>query len=172
MKTLIALLLLSLSVFAEEECDDFRLIDQELLHLDQHFSWNAASTANIASAPCKTKSLPTNDQMNAVFKRPGSTAADVQGVQLENESPELIRAFSELMTARSYTGGRTDSSNKVHAQEQFAINPSCRKVVCAVEKIWGRGLGRKILYLKLAHGFNASEYSTVGSKSFYRGRIK
>lgn len=122
-------------------------------------NWWAASSEQIQSRKCK-EAIPTLNEIEDDINARSNTKAEAHikalNVEFENESPELVEAFKKLLTKEDIFG-KIKSFEDV--QKNLAINPGCKKVKCAVEKIFGKELGNKILYLNLKYGFNSSEYA-------------
>lgn len=116
----------------------------------------SASQQDWQAAPCKNIEAPSLTDIEIYIQEEaggGSRKRVVGGVNFNGESKRLLKAFKQL------------AANK-NLQQMYAINPGCDKVMCAVEKIWGRELGLKILYMKLKHGFNGSEYAFSDTSRF------
>jgi hypothetical protein len=79
--------------------------------------------------------------------------ATISGVEFESESPNLLWAFRELVTGTAFNSTDTGA---VNLQEIYEINPHCYDVICATEKIFGDGIGIRVLYLQAVHDLNAS----------------
>jgi hypothetical protein len=54
--------------------------------------------------------------------------------------------------------GRSEGPEQ-NFQASHRINPACEKVLCAMEKIWGAGAAYMMLYIRLRHNFNVSEFA-------------
>lgn len=90
----------------------------------------------------------------------------IHQVDLENESTENLKAFEDLTTMYNSFGSVPWPEKQVPIQEKFQLNPECKKVKCAVEKIWGKELGTKILYMYFKYGFNGSEFAFTHAGRF------
>lgn len=149
----------------------------ELLQdLKDKLEWWGASPAQVKNAPCKAKVAPSADEMQrlVVQKSSGDKKSEtVFGVNLKNESPEMIQAFKDLTKRQSLYGGPWFSANEkqVPIQQTYEINPTCDKALCAIEKIWGPDLGHKILHMYLKHGFNGSELAFDSADRFKESEI-
>ncbi|MGZ3790273.1 MAG: hypothetical protein ACXVLQ_17200 [Bacteriovorax sp.] len=124
---------------------------------------------------CKKLNVPTSEEMKKFIdskKNSGDAlnTANVNGVEFKDESPALIEAFRQLTTSRDIFGSHEDPANQKDIQKSYQINPSCNKVECAVEKIWGE-MGTKILYINLRHKFNASELAFDESSRFVKNEL-
>lgn len=101
------------------------------------------------NSPCRPgKVTPDISQLISGNMR---TQTKVGGIVIRNESEKLVSAFKQL-------AGNQDFST--------AVPQDCDKVQCAVEAIWGSGLGLRILSIKLRHGFNASEFAFDDTSRF------
>lgn len=119
--------------------------------------------SDVKKAPCKSnKKLVLDLEMIKIFIKDKSDSGNqkldtnINGVNLTNESPLMIKAFKQLTSAVNFMGN--ELKNQKNIQILFSINPECTKVLCAVDKIWGPE-GLKILYLLTRYGFNGSEFS-------------
>lgn len=170
LKLSLFILIFSLVAFAHEDCEDpsHTIETSELSQLQRYLSWHGASSEQVLTAPCKTKSLPGLPELQRMLSAlPASQSnADIHGVRLSGENPLLVEAFRKLTTMRNALGDREEPSAQVNIQAQFQVNPSCSKVLCAVEKIWGPSLGQKILFMMMIHGVNSSELSIDNSSRF------
>lgn len=145
--------------------------------LEKYLEWHGASNSNIEMAPCKNLSTLTNDEMTSFNLKKGqevktSASALVNGVAFSNESPILISAFNKLTTTLDSFGLYKKPELQKNFQKEFKINPECKKVICAVNKIWGVDLGPKILYVFLKHSFISSEYAFQNSDRFTKEELE
>ncbi len=161
---MIALLLLLNIVYAFSSslCEDSVILptDQvDFLKIINEVNLDRPSDEEILNAHCKTKSPPTLKVMESFISKSSKKSKNevINNVELLNDSPEAIEAFKDLTTNRALFGGNITKENQVPIQAKYAINPSCKKVLCAVEKIWGKELGTKLLYMKMKHHLNGSE---------------
>lgn len=163
-RTLLFLLFVTTSSLAHEGCEETDYVNE----LHRYLSWNSASTEEIQKAPCKSLKTPSNPEMlNYINSVPsGNQNSDIHGVRFVAERPLLLEAFRKLTTMRDTLGYQEEPSAQVDLQNRFSINPACSKVLCAVEKIWGPEMGKKILFLELAFNVNASELSIDGTSRF------
>lgn len=123
------------------------LTTTELPPNNSNLPWWGATITHWQSSPCKSMSAPSLSSVETYLANIADQTVSRShkgGVEFRDESKNLLKAFDDLVA-------------NVDVQEQFQINPDCDKVGCAVEKIWGAELGKKILYMKIKHGFNGSE---------------
>ncbi len=145
-------------------------ITNQIHEIQDTIEWWGASTEQVSKASCKTTTPPTAVDMSEVTRskeQSRKVTKTIHGVRFENESKELVDAFEKLTSRNSVYGGSygvKEAQTNVQALHQ--INPSCKNVSCAMEKIWGAELGQKILYIKLKHGYNASEIAFDNSSRF------
>lgn len=172
---LIAIIFVPFTVLGQshtETCDDVTplpTVDKGIKDLHEHLSRHGASDEQVMKAFCKTLRPPTYQEITKFIKAKTSgtpTSKEIYGVQFENESSDLIDAFESLTTAMNGLNIIKMPNNQVNIQEVHQVNPECKKVICAVEKIWGQELGLKILYIYKKYGFNSSEYAFSHSKRF------
>lgn len=166
MKWLLLFTLSSLTFAGEDcvHCGRGLENDPALSHLEEtskeltHWS---ASVSQVMSAPCKHKVFPLEEMNASLVKMTGKRDKKIAGVFFDDENPELLQAFKNLTVKKTDWLGKLTAlagSGGENFQKKFFVNPSCQKVLCAVDKIWGQYLGRKLLYLNLEFGFNGSEY--------------
>lgn len=158
--------LISLSAFAHEGPHEIECVPSGPTHLvDKLMDWFSAKESQISNAPCKTQKVPSIDQMkNFITTRAtGSREASIHGVKFKNESPALIEAFRDFTTARDSWGILEAREEQKKIQNEYSIPSECHKVLCAMEKIWGKETAVKMLYIKLKHNFNTSELAFQNS---------
>jgi hypothetical protein len=131
--------------------------------IEKHLEWHGADNNQVPKAPCKTLNPPSHEEMSDFIKMKSESKSKINstinGVSFSNESPALINAFRDLTTAMDSFGIGKITKNQKNFQKEYGINPECKKVICAVEKIWGEDLGLKVLYMYQKHNFNTSEYA-------------
>jgi hypothetical protein len=144
---------ISMNVWAQENCS------HEHDHgIDGHFhkllEWFGANDKQISETPCKSKVPPSEGEINKLIenKSSGKKNATIHGVQFKDEAPELIEAFTQLTTAHDQHGIFANPESQVEIQNVYKINPECNKVMCAMEKIWGKDMAGKMMFMKLKHG--------------------
>lgn len=165
MKTFI-IFFLSLSAFAHEDCVNCLPVQPGIQHSLEEFSnrlehWSASPT-QVMSAPCKTQSFDSEEMNQSLASLTGTKDKRIRGVRFKDENPQLLNSFQKLTQKgmnlnwfmRLFMG---ESNAEINIQADYNVNPECEKVICAVDKIWGRDVGRKLLYLHLNYGYNGSE---------------
>jgi hypothetical protein len=161
------LLLFSFNVYAQD--DSCVAIENSPVQfgLSKLLDWFGAVDNQVEKAPCKTKTPLSEAEMLKFIasKTKGSAADTVHGVKLKNESPALIKAFKEFTTAKDSFGIYDLLPNQKQIRSEYKIGQECDKVLCAMEKIWGKD-SIKLLYIKLKHGFNTSELAFENSDRF------
>lgn len=167
----IILIFLSYSAWSQDNSVCIPIVKDPLADfkdLHKHLEWHGATTSQIENAFCKTSKPPTSGDLDKIIKSKstGTTNAEINGVSFTGESPLLIEAFTVLTTAKDGFGITPKLSLQQDFQKTYAINPGCKKVLCAMEKIWGKNLSEKILYLNLKHSYNASEFAFENSDRF------
>ena len=162
--------LFSFSAWAQvsNDCVPIEIPTVDMKDLQKLLDWHGASAEQIEKAACKTINPPSAKDLDDFIqsKATGSANAQINGVSFENESPALIEAFKNFTTAKDGFGIFPEPDLQKNFQADYKINPECQKVRCAMEKIWGKGLSEKILYLNLKHHFNSSEYAFENSDRF------
>lgn len=163
------LVFISLMTFAHENCGEIHTDSQvhnlEVFSKDlEHWS---ANDQQVMSAPCKHKAFHTDEMNLELSTLVGKKDKKIRGVKFQDENPELLNAFRKL-TQKSDSSWLErlfpQLSTKSNLQKTYSVNPECEKVLCAVDKIWGPYLGRKLLYLNYKFGYNGSELSHKNSQ--------
>jgi hypothetical protein len=172
MKLWLLLGMISFSAYAQ---DGFECVPagknplEDFSDLEKHLEWHGATAAQIEKAACKTLNPPSSSDLDkfiaskAISK--STASAQVHGVNIQDD-PLLIEAFKKFTTAKDGFGFSPTPELQKDFQKTYNINPECQKVRCAMEKIWGKGLSEKILYLNLKHNYNASEFAFENSDRF------
>lgn len=167
----ILLLFISLSTFAHDDCGEIH-DGSEIGNLDvfsknlEHWSANANQVMN---APCKHKAFDVEGMNRELEQLTGKKKKKIAGVTLKGENPALLQAFQKLTQKHNLTWFeklffKTPDENNI--QRDYSINPECDKVLCAVDKIWGQYLGRKLLFMNLKYGYNGSELTNSNAARF------
>ncbi len=139
--------------------DEIAVLLDELNSINKNIElpWDAATDRDVKNRACKKK-VPN---LSAIEKELASFSDGVNkqskaiiGVKFKDESKAMLDAFEDLVVKKDYLGNIMRSA----PVDDYKINPTCTKVQCAVEKIFGKELGNKILYLKTKYGFNGSEF--------------
>jgi hypothetical protein len=167
MKFALIWLLILATAYAHEQLDQ-TCEHNSLSFLQTLHNWFSSQDQEISEAPCKTKIIPSREEMEKFINSDFRIMTDTQinGVVLKNEKSELINAFRDFTTARSMLGERLTPLRQLNIQQTFKINPDCDKVLCALEKIWGKEAAIKMLYIKLSTNFNTSELAFNQSRRF------
>ena len=120
----------------------------------------SASEDDFYSAPCKVRGAPTLSEIDDYLANINGRKLDANhnGVSFINESKLLLKAYKDL------TGNKD-------IEKKLGIGSHCQSVLCAVEKIWGDELGKKLLYMRVKHGFNGSEYAFSDASRFELSEI-
>lgn len=160
------LLLISLTAFAHEDCP--QCVSEYKVHqipgnLDEfskkleHFS---ADENQVLNAPCKNKSFDAEKMNISLSSLTGKKDKKIRGVKFSDESPVLLNAFLNLTQKNRLSWIDKlflKAPPEINVQRDYNVNPECKKVMCAVDKIWGRDVGRKLLYLYINHQYRGSE---------------
>jgi hypothetical protein len=171
MRILLLLILISPSSYGQDHTLCIPKVEDplaDLADLHKHLEDHGANEAQIEKAVCKTLVPPSKEALDSFLneKSTGSTSEAVHGVAFKNESPVLIAAFKKLTTAMDLYGVFPKEENQKDIQAEYQVNPNCTKVRCALEKIWGKSVSEKLLYLNLKHNYNASELAFDKSERF------
>lgn len=172
MKTILFLTFVTLStiVQADNKCGSGITISRQsenLLRLAKKvpLSHWSASKKQIRNKKCDEQ-VPSTEEINSYIDnkfRRNNHSEKIYGSDFENEDPLLLAHFKDLMTKRTYLLENKDPKNQVDLQDKFDLNPGCKKVKCAMDKIFGEELGNKILLLKTKYDLNSSEYGNGAS---------
>ena len=169
---IILTLLISFEIKAQDDC-----VPLHNHSIDGHFhkllEWFGANDKQISEAPCKSKTPPSESEIAKLIqsRSNGKKSASIHGVQFKDEAPELIEAFKHFTTAYDQMGFREKKEDQKEIQTEYKINPECDKVMCAMEKIWGKEMGGKMMFLKLKHGYNTSELAFANSDRFTKEEL-
>lgn len=168
------LILLSFNVYAQEENCVAIESSPVQFGMNKLLEWFGAVDNQVEKAPCKVKTPPTQEEMlkfiNAKTKAV-PTGDTVHGVMFKNENPVLIQAFKDFTTAKDSFGIYELIPNQKKIASEYKIGAECSKVLCAMEKIWGKEYAVKLLYLKMKHNFNSSELAFENSDRFTAAEI-
>ena len=107
-----------------------------------------ASDEDMLGAPCRNSSSPTLKEMEDWLKNwAGSKKRDknIPGINFRNESPQMIKLFTTLMTNKPYN-------------VRIIMESRCQKVICAAQQAFGKKEGVQLLYMLARYGFNGSPY--------------
>ncbi|MBT6325833.1 MAG: hypothetical protein HOJ35_07675, partial [Bdellovibrionales bacterium] len=146
MKTILFLTFITLStiVQADNKCGSGITISkqsEDLLRLAKKvpLSQWSASKKQIRNKKCDEQ-VPSTEEINSYIDnkfRRNNHSEKIYGADFENEDPLLLAHFKDLMTKRTYLLENKDPKNQVDLQDKFDLNPSCKKVKCAMDKIFG-----------------------------------
>jgi len=150
---ILLLSLLNSNAFAQAEiCDDDNPGVKDILAISKHIEWEAASIANIKSAPCTRKTPFTNDEMLKwinTHQSPVKESKKIHGIQFADETEENLKAFEYLTTAKTFLGESDPKKQKI-------FKSACKKVECAVKEIFGKDVGVQLLFMQQKFGMNGS----------------
>ncbi len=121
----------------------------------------SASVDQIKNITCKPK-MPSNKEMinfieNNILGTKARETKMINGVHFVDENPILLQHFDDLTTKRDFILGDI-SEIQDNVQAKYNINPKCKKVICAVEKMFGKQ-AIKTLYLKTKYELNVSNHA-------------
>lgn len=163
MKKIIFLPLLALSFNSwAMECEP--LIDQpegieNLLNgmTEKKRDWFAATEDKVLKAPCR-KEYPTLAEQEAYLKKltdgVPTSKKTINGVALD-DSPAMLALFKDLTTYEDYADPTGPDDAKKLAQ-RYKIGADCKKVQCALSKMFGDKRAKEMLYMKQKFGLNIS----------------
>ena len=138
--------------------------------VEKLLDWFSAEHGKISNAPCKVNKVPTQEEMIKYIQEkseagPPSNAV-IHEVKFKEENKILVDAFNDFTTAYDTFGILINKETQKKIQTEYKINPACEKAICAMEKIWGKDLSIRMLYIKLKHGFNTSELAFENADRF------
>jgi hypothetical protein len=151
------------------ECDHDHSTIEKLLE------WFSSDDKRIMNAPCKSKTLPTEEEMLDFIAAKDQEAGEdreIHGVKFSKEKKVILDAYRDLVTAKDSYGISDNKEKQRKLQSEFKINPECQKVLCALEKVWGRDYAIKMLYIKLKHGYNISEIAFNNASRFHSEELE
>lgn len=82
----------------------------------------------------------------------------ISGIRFENENPELLYRFTQLVTPRQDLPDSNRGLNPATIRQAFGNPQGCAKVLCAVQRIFGQEEGPLILLLLTEYDLNLSHY--------------
>ena len=94
---------------------------------------------------------------------------EVHGIRFENEHPELVYRFMQLTTPDQDIFGSKKDFNPQILKEKYAAKldaKNCRKVLCAVQEIFGKQEGPIILLILTEYDLNLSHLVWVNADPF------
>lgn len=106
--------------------------------------------------PCLSAAPSVADIEAYVAKLSGHSTVSrtVKGVNLVNQPRAAVAAFQTITRrARNLT-------------QTYPAAATCTDVLCAASAVFGNELGPKLIYMKLKHNFNGSEYGIGGAVRF------
>jgi hypothetical protein len=170
------LLFIPLIVFSHDDCESCREVEghpaeglpEWVVHLQQastSLNWWSATPAQVAAAPCR-QSIPSDAQMRewlAAFDSGTKANKDVNGISLQNESVENIRALEHLTTLKDWR------KNPLTAQ-QPQYNSNCTTALCAATELLGDS-GVMALYMQRRYGFTASHLAYNETSPWTRAQL-
>ena len=172
MKKIIFLPLLALSFNSWAlECEP--LIDQpegieNLLNgvTEKKRDWFAASEDKVLKAPCR-KEYPTLAEQENYLKKltdgVPTSKGTINGVALE-DSPAMLALFKDLTTYQDYGDAPPEDAKKLG--QRYKIGADCKKVQCALTKMFGDKRAKEMLFMKQKFGLNISPITKPSMQDF------
>ncbi len=176
-KNLFAILLfIPLIGFSHDDCESCRQVEghpaeglsewtASLQQASSSLNWWSATPAQVAAAPCR-QSIPSDAQMRewlAAFDSGTKANKNVNGLSLQNESVENIRALEHLTTLKDWR------KNPLTAQ-QPQYNSTCTTALCAATELLGDS-GVMALYMQRRYGFTASHLAYNETSPWTRAQL-
>lgn len=127
----------------------------------QKLDWFAAQDSHIENALCRRNSAASSEEAIAYFQRLDQiqplesqdlARMSVRGVDFEDERPSLIYAFS-LLTSETRLN-QQGIYETIYPQKSLHVPASCKKVLCAVQHLFGPRKGPMMLYLMHEYSLN------------------
>lgn len=133
----------------------FLVLFHHPLYALDHFSVNLAEVEQLRTTPFSVDEI--NSKIDELIKDAGVRTISLHGVDLVGENEVLVNAFERLFTRTGHFNPRDVLQEQVHFGAP--ISEDCKKVICVLERVWGKKKGVKILWAFLRYGFNLSEYA-------------
>ncbi|MBF0314232.1 MAG: hypothetical protein HQK52_12515 [Oligoflexia bacterium] len=144
-----------------------------LIEAQQHLEWYGADDKDIQKAQCLGQQTFKDEELLYYFKQKYQVEApqvpqaptvkklskEINGVQFVDEHPQMLSLFKKL----SKQNPMKCAYGVMCPQRHYSVSPACTKVVCAMEEIFGQGVGVRLLYLLDRYGFNGSHHVYVES---------
>lgn len=105
------------------------------------------------------------DKVRPDLSFPSFSAEELKAILTSACTEKSPPRLSEIIT---FNKGHDDSA-LLDAYDKLTKGKAldeCGNVLCSMEKIWGKELGNKILYIKLKYGFNSSELAFDNASRF------
>ena len=122
-------------------------------------AWSA-SEEQIEKAPCRRRGAHSLTEIeswmiNYESQTSEKVSANFFGIKIEDDNKLLVHLFGQLLTAIE----DDFDMGFQHRWKNPRWNKRCKKVMCAVENIFGKIEGPKLLFMLARYGFNGSQYS-------------
>ncbi|MFY7993948.1 MAG: hypothetical protein ACOVP4_11690 [Bacteriovoracaceae bacterium] len=128
--------------------------------------WWAASKEKIAKAPCR-KNYPTLAEQEKYLQKisvtPPSRQKKINGVELD-DSPAMIALFKDLTTFEDFSEPTPPELKELGLK--YKIGSDCKKVECALGKMFGSKQAKEMLYMKQRFGLNTSPLIRADMQQF------
>ncbi|WP_413580882.1 hypothetical protein [Bdellovibrio sp. HCB288] len=141
--------------------------------------FHSATEDEMAHPPCLNQDhIRRNNLKNFIAKYSDISKlelpaiSEVSGIRFVNEHPELVYRFMQLVTPPD---DRIFSSNKLQPDEikkAFGKPNGCEKVLCAVQRLFGKEEGPLILLLLTEYDLNLSHYVWNNAASWRASEIR
>lgn len=179
MKLIFLIILFSFSIQASDDCvnclpDIHSSHSHNLEEFSSRLEHWSANHSQVMNSPCKHKTFDTEKMNQELTSMTGKKDKKILGVKFKDENPELLKVFKNLTVKSKLKWWEKffyRSVPEVDIQGVHAINPECNKVLCAVDKIWGQYVGRKMLYMNMKFGFNSSNITNANAAVFAENEI-
>ncbi len=179
MKYILLIFFISLSAAATTDCVDclpdlHPTTNHNLEEFSSRLEHWSANSSQVMNSPCKHKTFDTERMNQELASMTGKKDKKILGVKFKDENPELLKVFKNLTVKSKLKWWEKffyRSEPEVDIQGVHAVNPECDKVLCAVDKIWGQYVGRKMLYMNLKFGFNSSNITNANAAAFAENEI-
>lgn len=134
--------------------------------------WWSASPEQIRNAKCNNPDKITNEQMEDYIQNNKSgklQTLSLHGMTLTDDA-HLLALLEKLTTYDNIFDKLTNDYEEIKKQQKiFSLPENCHKVKCAVDHIFGKDIGVKLLYALDKYEMNMSEYT---DKNFSRWEAK
>lgn len=131
---------------------------KSVVNFKNYENFNAATPDEIRDAPCRTD-LDSNAMEQFIATQiatPPLSSKTIKGFNFVQQNELAINDVKDLID------GKKNNPD---------FESTCSTIICAMEQIFGKTLGLKILYLKMRYGFNSSDLAYENSARFTESQI-
>lgn len=134
--------------------------------------WWAASEIEVLNGHCR-KDYPSFAEQESYLKKLSQGAPleskTINGAELE-DSPAMLALFRDLTTYKSYIDEVPEELKNLN--KTYQLGSDCKKVECALGKIYGEKRAKEMLYMKQKFGLNTSPITRSNMQEFSDAELK